>query len=285
MTKILYMEYDNSNKIITQQDQELIMGGTHMSRMPVIFIGHGSPMNAIDDNRFVRQWIRLGESLPRPSVIVSVSAHWFTNGTKIMTTEEPRMVYDMYGFPKELYEIKYSVKGSLKTADMIKKSISRNVDEDNSWGIDHGTWSVLCRMYPKADIPVVQLSVDANATTQEHYKMGQELKGLRDQGALLLGSGNIVHNLARVNWDMEENGYSWAQNFDQYIHDSIMAYDHDAVIKYQLAGGSASLAVPSMDHFAPLFYVLGASETSDHVEVINKSCDLGSLSMTSYIWN
>ena len=255
-----------------------------MSRMPVIFIGHGSPMNAIEENQFTREWMRIGKSLPRPSVIVSVSAHWFTSGTRIMTTEEPRMVYDMYGFPKELYEVKYPVKGDFKTADMIKRNISVNVEEDNSWGIDHGTWSVLCRMYPDADIPVLQLSVDANATTSEHYKIGQQLKSLRNQGALILGSGNIVHNLSMVNWDMDEEGYTWALNFDQYIHNNIMSHDYESVIQYHKAGESASFAVPSMDHFAPLFYILGASEPEDDIDVINKNCVLGSLSMTSYIW-
>ncbi len=255
-----------------------------MKKMPVIFVGHGSPMNAIEENQFVEEWKKLKNIIPTPKAILSVSAHWFTRGSRIMTSREPKLIYDMYGFPEELYKIVYATKGAPQVANEVCSLLTREVTEDNSWGIDHGTWSVLRRIYPKADIPVLQLSIDANATAREHYEMGQELRKLREQGILIFGSGNVVHNLARVNWDMEQEGFDWAETFDRYIMEAIQLKNHDAVIDYKQAGSSANLSFTTMEHFAPLLYVLGASMMKDQITVFNQSCVLGSLSMTSYLF-
>jgi len=251
-----------------------------VNRMPVLFIGHGSPTNAIEENQFTAQWEALGGKLPRPQAILSVSAHWFTHGTKIMDSAAPETIYDMYGFPDELYQIVYPAPGSPYFARLAKNLITRNTQTDNTWGLDHGTWSVLHRMYPEADIPVFQLSVDREASFEEHFQIGQELKALREQGVLILGSGNIVHNLARVRWDME-GGYDWAEEFDHYIKQNILDRNHQNIIHFEKAGTSASLAFTIPDHFAPLLYVLGASDEEDTVSILNDACTLGALSMTS----
>jgi len=251
--------------------------------MPTLFIGHGSPMNAIEDNSFVEQWKAVAERIPRPESILSVSAHWYTKGTKIMDEESPKTIYDMYGFPDELYKIIYNAKGSPNLADKALKLINRTVETDNSWGYDHGTWSVLHRMYPNADIPVIQLSVDKNASMQEHYNIGRELSKLRKDGILIFGSGNITHNLSRVNWQMS-GGYDWAEDFDKYVIENIKNKNYDNVINYKKAGKSADYAVPISDHYAPMLYVLGALEGDEKVSVFNDECILGSLSMTSYLF-
>jgi 4,5-DOPA dioxygenase extradiol len=253
-----------------------------MSRMPVLFIGHGSPMNAIEDNVYTRMWIKIGSSLPRPEAILAVSAHWTTEGSSISDSPNPRTVYDMYGFPSELYEVAYQPPGSPEYARMTAGLIG-NVRIDNSWGIDHGTWSVLNRMYPKADIPVFQLSLDLTASRQKHHEIGQTLKPLREKNILIMGSGNIVHNLSRVNWDMD-GGYPWAVEFDGYIKDKIVKRNFREVIDYKSAGPSAQLAFRTTEHFDPLLYVLGVSEPDDKLSVLNDSCTMGSLSMTCYLF-
>lgn len=254
-----------------------------MKNMPTLFIGHGSPMNAIQDNSFVDQWIATANRIPRPEAIISVSAHWYTNGTKIMGEEAPKTIYDMYGFPDILYKIVYDAKGSPSLADKTIKLINRSVEKDNSWGYDHGTWSVLYRMYPKADIPVIQLSVDRNASMQEHYNIGRELSKLRKEGILIFGSGNVTHNLSKVNWQMN-SGYDWAEEFDKYIIENIKQKSYDNVINYKKIGKSADYAVPISDHYAPLMYVMGALDGNEKVSVFNDECILGSLSMTSYLF-
>lgn len=254
-----------------------------MERMPALFVGHGSPMNAIEENIFVEQWKALGRKIPRPKAILSISAHWFTEDTRVMDSPAPNTIYDMYGFPKELYKIVYNAEGSPHFAHLAQSAISRKVIIDNSWGFDHGTWSILHRMYPEADIPVFQLSVDANASAEEHYRIGQELYELREQGVLIFGSGNVVHNLARINWDME-GGYSWAEEFDRYVKENILKRMDENVIDYQKAGNSSSLAFTTMDHYAPLLYVLGAAKKTEQITVFNEACVLGSLSMTGYLF-
>ena len=252
--------------------------------MPVIFVGHGSPMNAIEDNEYTKTWRSLGERLPRPEAIVSISAHWYTKGTKIMNEESPKTIYDMYGFPKELYEIIYDSPGSPKLAGATKELISKETEYDNSWGIDHGTWSVLIHMYPERDIPVFQISVDAYAPPEIHYNIGKEIKALREKGVLIFGTGNIVHNLRLVDWHKKNKGFDWAYEFDDYIYKNILNNTHENIIKYDEIGDIAKLAVPTPDHFYPLLYILGASDKEDRVSVFNKSCELGSLTMTGYLW-
>ncbi|HOS68478.1 MAG TPA: 4,5-DOPA dioxygenase extradiol [Bacillota bacterium] len=255
-----------------------------MSKMPVLFVGHGSPMNAIEDNNYSRNWRNLAERIPKPGTILSVSAHWYTHGTRVMNEENPKTIYDMYGFPEELYEVLYDPAGSPGIAKAAKELISRETKYDNSWGIDHGTWSVLVHMYPDRDIPVFQISIDASAPPEEHYKIGKELGALREQGVLIFGSGNVVHNLRLVDWHKANKGFDWAYEFDEYIYENIMDYNHDNILKYNELGDIARLAVPIPDHFYPLLYTLGASDEDDKVSVHNKSCELGSLTMTAYLW-
>ena len=254
-----------------------------IKRMPTLFVGHGSPMNAIEDNPFSRAWNALGETLDKPNAILSVSAHWFTRGTKVNDSPTPNMIYDMYGFPEELYQLKYPAPGLPALAYRARSLIGDAVTIDNNWGLDHGTWSVLRRMFPKADIPIVQLSINAMLTPAEHYAIGQALRPLRDEGVLIFGSGNVVHNLSRVDWRMND-GQPWAQEFDQFIHQAIQNGDHESVIQYDRIGEAAQLSVPSMDHFAPLLYVLGASDADDAISAFNTDCTLGSMSMTSYLF-
>ncbi len=255
-----------------------------MSKMPVIFIGHGSPMNAIEDNVYSGTWRDIAKRIPKPKAIFSVSAHWFTKGTKIMSEEQPRTVYDMYGFPKELYEVIYNAPGSPSLAKLSKQLITKQTEYDNSWGIDHGTWSVLVHMYPERDIPVFQISIDRYAPPEAHYQIGKEVKTLRDEGVLIFGSGNIVHNLGLVNWDMGNEGYDWAYQFDNYIYDNIVQRKDKNILNYKELGDTAKLAVPTPDHFYPLLYVLGAASEEDRISCFNKSGELGSLTMTSYLF-
>lgn len=254
-----------------------------MARMPALFVGHGSPMNAIEKNVFSDRWIALGQELPLPKAILSVSAHWFTRGTRICDASAPKMIYDMYGFPDELYRVQYPAPGAPDVARRAMELLGGRAQIDNSWGLDHGSWSVLRRMYPNANIPVFQLSVDALAAPDEQYAVGEALRVLRAEGVLIFGSGNVVHNLAKVAWD-HPGGFDWAYDFDAYIRDAVLARDAESVLRYSSAGFSARLAVPTMDHFAPLLYVLGASDTFDTPSVFNEACVLGSLSMTGYLF-
>lgn len=254
-----------------------------MSKMPVIFVGHGSPMNAIEDNDYSRNWKSIAKSIPKPEAIVSISAHWFTMGTKIMNEKAPKTIYDMYGFPKELYEVTYNTPGSPDFAKVSKELIKRVTKFDNSWGIDHGTWSVLVHMYPDRDIPVFQISIDADASPEEHYKIGMELRALREQGVLIFGTGNVVHNLRLVDWHKANKGFDWAYEFDEYIYENILNKNHENILKFNELGNIARLSVPTPDHFYPLLYVLGASYEDDKISVYNKSCELGSLTMTAYL--
>ncbi len=254
-----------------------------MNRMPTLFIGHGSPMNAIEDNTFSRQWTELGQKLPKPRAILSVSAHWYTLGTAVNSAAAPKMIYDMYGFPEALYRVIYNAPGAPAYAARTRELLGEAVAIDTSWGLDHGSWSVLRRLFPQADVPVFQLSVDSGASPQAHYAMGRALRPLRDEGVLILGSGNVVHNLARVAWNMD-GGYPWAETFDRYIMDQVVSRNHDGVLRYRQAGESAELAFRGLDHYAPLLYALGASDDNDRITVFNEACVLGSLSMTSFLF-
>lgn len=252
-------------------------------KMPILFVGHGSPMNAIEDNDYSRGWAKIANEIPKPEAILSISAHWNTHGTRISDAANPETIYDMYGFPEELYRVAYKVKGSPELAHVTKNLISRDVKVDNSWGCDHGTWSVLCKMYPMADIPVFQLSVDNDISAAEHFQIGQEISSLREKGVLIFGSGNVVHNLTRINWDME-GGHPWAVEFDNYIMGKIIKEQYQDVIHYKKAGKSSELAFFTPEHFYPLLYILGASRDDDRLTIFNDSCTKGSLSMTSYLF-
>lgn len=255
-----------------------------MSKMPVVFIGHGSPMNAIEDNPYTRAWRSIADRIPKPKVILSVSAHWYTKGTKIQNAENLKTIYDIYVFPKELYEVTYNTSGSPDMAKIAKELITKETEYDNSWGIDHGTWSALVHMYPNRDIPVFQISVDALALPEAHYNIGRKLRSLREQGVLIFCSGNIVHNLRMVDWSKAGEGFDWAYEFDDYIFENISKKNHNNILNYQALGDMAKLAAPTPDHFYPLLYALGASDKEDIITVYNRSCELGSLTMTAYLW-
>lgn len=250
--------------------------------MPILFVGHGSPMNAIENNEYTYQWSEIGKKV-KPKAILMVSAHWFVRGTYIQNEESPKIINDMYGFPDELYSLGYQVKGSQSLTQQVIQRLNDKVSVNNSWGLDHGAWSVLAHMYPKKDISVVQLSVNANATPEEHYRIGRELLSLRDEGIFIIGSGNIVHNLRQVRFDMN-GGYDWNISFDQTIKQRILEGSHDLILDYRSIGDAARLSVPSTDHFDPLFYIIGASKKEDKISVFNESAMAGSLSMTSYLF-
>jgi 4,5-DOPA dioxygenase extradiol len=249
-------------------------------KMPVLFIGHGSPMNAIEDNEFTRAWTELGKALPRPEAVLVVSAHWYADGTRLNDAQNPRQVYDMYGFPQALYQLKYPAPGAPGLAQKVRALVP-DARIDNAWGIDHGSWSVLVSLLPEADIPVTQLSVDYHAPAQVHYQIGQALRPLREEGVLIIGSGNVVHDLRRVDWDMQ-GGFPWADEFDEYICRAILEDSPEDVIHYQRAGHSAREAFPTPDHYFPLLYALGAREKGEAAQVFCKKRVLGSISMTGY---
>lgn len=248
--------------------------------MPVLFIGHGSPMNAIEDNEFSWAWSEVGKTLPTPRAILCVSAHWETIGTRITAMPEPATLYDFQGFPKQLYEKRYPAPGSPELARSIKRTISNVVVHlDFGWGLDHGTWSVLLRMFPEAAIPVLQLSLDFDQPPAYHYQLGQKLKYLRNQGVLILGSGNMVHNLRAMVW--KDTAFDWALEFNARLAEAILSGDHETMISYESMGDNAHLAVPTNEHFLPLLYVLALQEPSDAVHFFCDRVSLGSISMRS----
>lgn len=253
-------------------------------KMPVVFVGHGSPMNIIEENEFTEEWKKIAQQLPKPKAILCISAHWYTQGQKVSANPNPETIYDFYGFPEELYQIKYEPKGDVALAKQVAELLGGEVEQDSSQGLDHGAWSVLKFMYPEADIPVIQLSVNRKNTAEQSFELGQKLKSLREQGVLILGSGDVVHNLRLVNWQMENAGYAWANSFDEYIKKAIKKYDIDNVIDYQNAGEEEQKSFYFRDHYDPLLYCLGAVSADDVVEVYNDKRVLGSLSMTSYVW-
>lgn len=250
---------------------------------PVIFVGHGSPMNVIENNEFTGGWREMSAAIPKPDAVLSISAHWFTSGTRVSNTENPETIHDFYGFPKSLYEIEYKAPGAPELAGKTAELLKGTAVEDSSWGLDHGTWSVLHIMYPDADIPVYQLSVDRDAAPQDCFEIGRKLKALRDENILIMGSGNIVHNLGLVDF-REEGGYDWAYEFDNFIKENIGKKNFDSILNYRNLGKAAKYAVPITDHFNPLLYILGAADENDTAEIYNNKCMAGSLSMTSYIF-
>ncbi len=254
-------------------------------RMPVLFVGHGSPMNAIEDNPFTKTWEALGQkllSLHKPKAIVCISAHWETDELKVMDDEHPTQIYDMYGFPEALYQLNYAVKGSPMLAKRIQELLPAAYD--TNWGIDHGTWSVLCRMFPAADIPTVQISIPRIADFSTLYQLGAMLKPLRDEGILIIGSGNVVHNLRTVSWGME-GGYPYCEAFDQAIKEAILSRNTDVILYPPLEEDRLRRSFMSTEHYAPLPFVMGATDEGDFCEVFNDRCLMGSLSMTSYCFS
>lgn len=244
-------------------------------KMPALFVGHGSPMNAVEDNEFSQAWRGLGRSLPRPTAIVCVSAHWETLESAVTAVPEPKTIHDFFGFPEELNQKEYPAAGSPDLAARVQQLTGAQADL--KWGLDHGAWSVLCRMYPQADIPVVQLSLDRLKTAQQHYDFARQLQSLREEGVLILGSGNIVHNLRMVIF--EDTAYDWAVEFDQQVKRWIVNGDHQSIIHYESQGRAAALAVNTAEHYLPLLYVLGLQQPDDPVKFHTEKVTYGSLSM------
>jgi 4,5-DOPA dioxygenase extradiol len=250
-------------------------------KMPVLFVGHGSPMNAIEENEFSRSWTEMGKALSKPKAILAVSAHWETNGTRVTAVEKPKTIYDFYGFPQELYEVTYPAPGSPALVDTVRKVIKlTDVQPDTGWGLDHGTWSVLRRMFPDADVPVVQFSLDRSKNPLYHYQLGQQLKELREEGVLIVSSGNIVHNLRTVIWEAGAK-YDWAESFDSKIKDWILTDEHKPIINFEQHGQEAALAINSGEHYIPLLYTLGAKDDGEPVTFFADKVTYGSISMRS----
>lgn len=253
--------------------------------MPVLFIGHGSPMNGIENNVFSLQWEKTAKELPIPKAVLVVSAHWLTNGTYITAMDQPKTIHDFGGFPKELFGVQYPAPGNSQLASEIKELItSTNVGLNHDWGLDHGAWTVVRRMYPDATIPVLQLSIDYSKPASYHYSLAKELVALRKKGVLIIGSGNMVHNLRMVAWDKLDKpgfGYDWAIEMHELFKKKIADGDHQALINYETLSKSVKLAVPTPDHYYPLMYTLGLQNKNEQPVFFNDELVAGSLNMTS----
>lgn len=254
--------------------------------MPVVFIGHGSPVNALEDNSATRSWYRIARSLPRPRAILSISAHWCTEGCAVTAMQQPRTIHDFgHSLPAALFDLQYPAPGAPHIARRITDLLAPTpVREDRSWGLDHGTWSVLLKAFPDADIPVLQFGMDLGRPLEWHFELGQRLRPLRHEGVLIMGTGNIVHNLPAMVGPADSAPYDWAQGFNSYIKDAIVRNDPEPVWNYPRYGPQAALAVPGLDHFCPLMYVLGARENGDRLRFATDYVVHRALSMTSVLF-
>ena len=250
-------------------------------RMPAIFLGHGNPMNALATNKYTRAWAAVGAALPRPRAILSISAHWYVPATAVTAMEQPRTIHDFGGFPADLHQVQYPTRGDPPLARRVQELLSKvDVTADFSWGLDHGTWAVLCHVYPAADVPVVQLSIDETKPASFHYSVGTQLRTLRDEGILVMGSGDIVHNLHAYAWGRHSvEPYDWALRFEARARELIVAGEHGPLIDYEAFGRDAMLSVPTPEHYLPLLYVLGASDLGESVTFPVDGMDGGSVSM------
>jgi len=254
-------------------------------KMPVLFLGHGSPMNAIEENQFVTGFRNVAKTLPKPNAILCVSAHWFTKGTKVTAMEMPQTIHDFGGFPQELFNVQYPAKGSPELAQITHELLLPTpVELDHEWGLDHGAWTVIKHLYPNADIPVIQLSIDYTKPAQYHFELAQKLQALRNKGILIIGSGNIVHNLRLVdfaNFDRDNYGYDWAIEARETVNNYLMDGNYKPLIEYDKQSKALQMAVPSPDHYLPLIYTLGLQQKGESISLFNDKLVAGSLSMTS----
>lgn len=247
-------------------------------RMPAIFFGHGNPMNALEENAYTKAWRAIGKTIPRPKAIVAISAHWYLPATLVTAMEQPRTIHDFGGFPRELYEVQYPAPGDLQLASRLTKLLG--ADQDHHWGLDHGTWSVLCHVFPNADVPVVQLSIDETQPPKFHYTLGTRLAPLRDEDILIVGSGNLVHNLHAYAWGRHPaEPFDWAVRFEKQARDLLIAGNDEPLIDYESLGRDAVLSAPTPDHYLPLLYVMGARSKDDNVSFPVEGIDGGSVSM------
>jgi len=250
--------------------------------MPVLFVGHGSPMNGIEDNDFSRRWRQKGREIPVPKAVLCVSAHWFTRGTRITAMDFPLTIHDFYGFPKALSEVRYPAPGSpvlaAETAALLPTAAPLL---DHDWGLDHGTWTVVRHMYPDARIPVLQLSIDHTQPPARHLELGRELAALRRKGVLIIGSGNMIHNLRIMSWQMPSDGFDWAREADTLFKTHIDSGDFSPLTRYDSLGRAVAMAIPTPEHYLPLLYVLGLKGEKEPVSYFNDQLVMGSISMTS----
>ena len=253
--------------------------------MPALFVGHGSPMNGIEDNEFSRRWTKIAQEIPEPAAVLVVSAHWLSNGTKVTAMDFPKTIHDFGGFPQELFDVQYPAPGSRSVAEETVSLLhSFHAELDHDWGLDHGAWTVVRNMYPKANIPVLQLSIDYNKGLQYHYDLAKELFSLRKKGVLILGSGNMVHNLRMVAWDRLSDpgfGFDWAHELNTKFKNLIADGDHQALINYQNISPEVHLAIPTLEHYLPLIYNLGLQDKNEEISFFNDMAVGGSLTMTS----
>jgi 4,5-DOPA dioxygenase extradiol len=253
--------------------------------IPVLFIGHGNPMNAIEENQFVAGFRKIGQTLPEIQAILVVSAHWLTKGTSVTAMQNPRTIHDFGGFPKALFEQQYPAPGAPELASDIKNLITSTlIHEDHEWGLDHGTWTVLKHMYPAANIPVVQFSIDYQLSLEQHFELATKLQALRERGVLIIGSGNIVHNLRAVDFSRINEvgyGYDWAEESRKFVNEQLNTRNFKALLDLEKAPAALKMAVPTTDHYIPLIYSLGLSQQTDEIELFNDALLAGSLSMTS----
>ena len=254
-----------------------------MNRMPVVFFGHGNPMNALAKNSYTEAWATIGRSIPRPKAVLCVSAHWYVPGTAVTALPRPRTIHDFGGFPRELYEVQYPAPGDPGLAQRVRKLLEPlPVALDQDWGLDHGTWSVLCHVFPQADVPIVQLSIDETQPPQFHYETGRRLAPLRDEGILIIGSGNIVHNLHTYAWGGHKvDPFDWAVRFERQARELLLHGNDLPLVDYESLGRDALLSAPTPDHYLPLLYVLGCRREEDEVSFPVEGFDGGSVSMLS----
>lgn len=254
-------------------------------KMPVLFLGHGSPMNAIEENEFVEGFRTIAKTLPEPKAILCISAHWFTKGTKVTAMEMPQTIHDFGGFPRELFAVQYPAKGSPELAFETQKIIAPiSVELDHEWGLDHGAWSVIKHLYPEANIPVIQLSIDYTKNGEYHFELASKLQSLRRKGILIIGSGNIVHNLRLVdfaNFHIDNYGFDWAQEARESVNKAILNENFESLINFENASKAMQLAIPTPEHYLPLLYTLGLKEKNESISLFNDKLLAGSLSMTS----
>ena len=254
-------------------------------KMPVLFLGHGSPMNAIEENEFVRGFRNIGKDIPTPKAILIISAHWETKGTLVTAMQKPRTMHDFGGFPQALFDVQYPAPGSPELANETKRLIKKvQVGLDESWGLDHGAWSVVKHLYPKADVPIIQMSIDYTQGAQYHYDLAKELASLRKKGILIIGSGNMVHNLGMVAWDKlntDSYGYDWAIEANDKMKHFILSDNHQPLIHFTSQGRAFDLAIPSPEHYLPLLYTLALKESNEQASFFNDKPVGGSLTMTS----
>jgi 4,5-DOPA dioxygenase extradiol len=254
-------------------------------KMPTIFVGHGSPMSALPHNIYGEAWRNLGLKLNKPKAILLISAHWTIDETAVSDVLKPQQIYDFYNFPEELYAIKYTPPGSPELAKQVIKILSPilEVKINNDWGIDHGAWIPLRSFFPEADVPVVQLSLDYSQPADIHYRIGQALRPLRKQGILIIGSGDIVHNLGRIKPDEKAEPYVWAKKFEERVLQHIAKKEHKFLIDYNNIGSEANLAIPTSEHYLPLLYILGLQDGDDQIDYFVEGTAYGSISMTSFM--